>query len=276
MNKKENKYGKKNKALIEGSTQASAKFTETALFFLQKKMLLRPKRLPRNFVFSFDMPFKEINIPFDTHYNISLIRFCVESSEPKGIVLYFHGNRDNVIRYAKHVPDFTRHRYEVWMLDYPEYGKSTGMFTEEKVYKQAMILYNMALENATKENIIVYGKSLGSGIASWLASEKECRHLILETPYFSMTDLFSIHAPGFLAKKFYHFRFPNYEYLKKVSSPVTIFHGSHDKVIPYDNSVKLKDYLKPGDEFVTLKNASHNNVNTYAQYHKKLNEILML
>jgi uncharacterized protein len=276
MSKKEKKYIKNNKTLVEESTQTSPGFTEIALYFLQKKILLRPKRLPQNFAFRFDIPFKEINIPFETEYNINLVKFFVESNESKGIVLYFHGNRDNVIRYAKHVPDFTRHQYEVWIPDYPEYGKSTGMFTEENVYRQAMILYNMALENTTKENIIVYGKSLGSGIASWLASEKDCRHLILETPYFSMTDLFSIHAPGFLGKKFYHFRFPTNEYLKKVSSPVTIFHGSHDRVIPYDNSVKLKDYLKPGDEFVTIKNASHNNVNDYTLYHKKLNEILLL
>ncbi len=276
MSKKENKYIKNNKALAERSAQTSPGFTEIALYFLQKKILLRPKRLPQNFVFRFDIPFKEINIPFETQYNINLIKFFVGSNESKGIVLYFHGNRDNVIRYAKHVPDFTRHQYEVWIPDYPEYGKSTGMFTEENVYRQAMILYNMALENTRKENIIVYGKSLGSGIASWLASEKDCRHLILETPYFSMTDLFGIHAPGFLTKKFYHFRFPNNEYLKKVSSPVTIFHGSHDRVIPYNNSVKLKDYMKPGDEFVTIKNASHNNVNNYTLYHKKLNEILML
>ena len=243
------------------------------LLFLQKKILLRPKPLPKNYVFKFDNPFEEINIPFNEKYIFNFIKF-LPPSPSKGIVLYFHGNRDNITRYAKHVHNFTKHNYEVWINDYPGYGKSTGAFTEENVYQQAIIMYRMALKHAAKENLIIYGKSLGSGIASWLASENACRHLILETPYFSMTDLFYVHAPRFLAKKFIHFKFPNYQNIKKVTSPVTIFHGTHDKVIPYRTTVKLNDCLKPGDEFITLANGSHNNVHEYTLYHEKLNEIL--
>jgi uncharacterized protein len=247
---------------------------EGALYFFQKKIMLRPKILSRNYTFSFDFPFREINIPFGAKHNLNFIQFFPETSERKGIVLYFHGNRDNIMRYAKHVPSFTKYNYEVWINDYPEYGKSTGKFTEENVYKQALILYNIARERFNEENIILYGKSLGSGIASWLASEKECKHLILETPYFSMADLFNVHAPKFLAKRFIHFKFPNYKNIQKVTAPITIFHGTHDRVIPYGTTTRLQDYLKPKDEFVTLQNASHNNVNEYRQYYKILSDIL--
>lgn len=248
--------------------------TPGASYFFQKKIMLRPKTLPGNYVFSFDFPFREINISFETKYNLNLIQFFPENAKSKGVVLYFHGNRDNVIRYSKHAPVFTKHQYEVWMIDYPEYGKSTGKFTEENVYRQALILYNMASEKFNEKNIILYGKSLGSGIASWLAAQRYCSHLILETPYFSMKDLFHLYAPKFLASKFIHFKFPNNENIQKVTSPITIFHGTKDRVIPYATTAKLRDYLKPGDEFITLQNASHTNVNEYTQYYEKLNAIL--
>ncbi|HVZ96944.1 MAG TPA: alpha/beta fold hydrolase [Chitinophagaceae bacterium] len=257
-----------------GTFNKSSAAQKGAFYFLQKKIMLRPKALRRDFVFSFNFPFREINIPFGTKYNFNLIQFFPETSERKGIVLYFHGNRDNILRYAKHVPNFTKHKYEVWINDYPEYGKSTGKFTEENVYRQALILYDMALERYSRENIVFYGKSLGSGIATWLASERGCKHLILETPYYSMADLFHVHAPEFLAKRFIHFKFPNYENIQKVTAPITIFHGTHDRIIPYATTVRLQDYLKPGDEFITLQNASHNNVNEYTQYHEKLDSIL--
>ncbi len=273
MKEKKNIPGESNQhdpKISSGSSENS----EGALYFFQKKIMLRPKALSKDYTFSFDFPFREINIPFNTRFNLNFIQFLPETYERKGIVLYFHGNRDNIIRYAKHVPNFTKHHYEVWINDYPEYGKSTGKFTEENVYKQALMLYNMARERFDKENIILYGKSLGSGIASWLAAERECNRLILETPYFSMADLFNMHAPKFLAKKFIHFKFPNYENIQKVTAQITIFHGTHDRVIPYTTTIRLKDYLKPGDEFITLQNASHNNVNEYAQYHKILDGIL--
>ena len=80
-----------------------------------------------------------------------------------------------------------------------------------------------------------------------------------------MKNLFHLYAPKFLASKFIHF---------KVTSPITIFHGTKDRVIPYATTAKLRDYLKPGDEFITLQNASHTNVNEYTQYYEKLNAIL--
>ena len=105
--------------------------------------------------------------------------------------------------------------------------------------------------------------------------KKTAGDLFWKLPITALRIFSAIYAPVYLAKKFYQFKFPNNEYLKKVSSPVTIFHGSHDRVIPYNNSVKLKDYMKPGDEFVTIKNASHNNLNNYTLYHEKLNAILI-
>ncbi len=83
--------------------------------------------------------------------------------------------------------NFTSHGYEVWITDYPGYGKTTGKLTEENLYMQAKEVYKLANSKFGKDNIIVYGKSLGSGIASYLASKKPAgglswKHLITAFP----------------------------------------------------------------------------------------------
>ena len=124
-----------------------------------------------------------MNIPLNAKDNLNIVQFFTKDSMPKGVVLYFHGNRDNVNRYARYAANFTKHGYEIWMTDYPGYGKTTGKLTEEKLYIQAKEVYKLANSKFGKDSIIVYGKSLGSGIASYLASKKPAgglswKHLI--------------------------------------------------------------------------------------------------
>jgi alpha-beta hydrolase superfamily lysophospholipase len=246
------------------------------LYYLQEKLMFHPAPLSPDYQFKFDIPFKEINIPLNAKDNLSLVQFFPGDSIAKGVVLYFHGNRDNINRYAKYASNFTKHGYEVWMIDYPGYGKTTGKFTEENVYMQAKEMYKLANSRFGKDSIIVYGKSLGSGIASYLASKKICKRLILETPYYSIPDLFSHYAPVFPVNAMTHFKFPTGEYLKEVNIPVTIFHGNDDGVIPYSCAAKLKKVLKQSDEFITIDKGTHNDLNNFALFHEKLDSVLSL
>ncbi|MGH2646235.1 MAG: alpha/beta hydrolase, partial [Ginsengibacter sp.] len=154
------------------------------------------------------------------------------------------------------------------------YGKTTGDLTEENLYLQAREVYKLANAKYNKDSIIVYGKSLGSGIAAYIASKKQCRRLILETPYYSIPDLFSTYAPIYPTNIMSHFQLPTGEYLKEVTAPVTIFHGNSDWVISYSCAEKLKRVLKPGDEFITIDKGSHNNLNDFPLFHTKLDSVL--
>ncbi|MGH2565883.1 MAG: alpha/beta hydrolase, partial [Ginsengibacter sp.] len=136
-----------------------------ALYYLQEKLLFHPTPLPSDYQYKFDVPFKEVNISLNATDNLNLVRFFPKDAIPKGVVLYFHGNRGNINRYAKYTTNFTKHGYEVWITDYPGYGKTTGKFTEENVYMQAREIYKLANTKFNNGSIIVYGKSLGSGIA---------------------------------------------------------------------------------------------------------------
>jgi pimeloyl-ACP methyl ester carboxylesterase len=166
------------------------------LYFLQDKIMFRAEKLPADHKFSFPLPFKEINLAVTADKNLSVIQFTVPDSLCKGVVLYFHGNKKNIERYAPYASIFTRHNYEVWMMDYPGYGKSTGERTEEILYKDALTLYKMARGRFSKDSIILYGKSLGTGIASQLASVRNAKRLILETPYYDFPNMLPSIPPG--------------------------------------------------------------------------------
>ncbi len=248
----------------------------SALYLLQDKLILHPVIVDRDSTYAFNQLYKEKFIAIDETSEINLIQFTPADSSAKGVVLYFHGNRTNISRYAPFAKNFTSNGYEVWMIDYPGFGKSTGKFTEAIVYEAALQLYKLARTTYSPQQIVVYGKSLGTGIASQLASIRDCRHLILETPYYGLADLVKTLFWIYPVDQMMHYQFPTYTYLPKVTAPITIFHGTDDGVIPLRNAKKLKPLLKPTDHFIEIEKGSHNDLNDFKIMQDSLNSILQL
>lgn len=244
-----------------------------AIYYLQEKMIFRSEVLAVNHKFDFPLPFKEVNLAYNKETNINIIQFPTDSAA-KGVVLYFHGNWRNISWYAGHAPLFTKNNYEVWMIDYPGYGKSTGEMSEERLYEWALIFYKLARARYSSDSIILYGRSLGTCIASQLASVRDCKALVLEGAYYSMTSLAFSKAPVYPMSQIIRYELPTYKHLQEVIAPVTIFHGTNDKLIPFSQAEKLKPFLKKGDQFVPVENAGHNNLKDYEQYVTKLDSIL--
>src|SRR5262249_21726676 len=94
------------------------------IYFFQEKFIFHPEKLPWNFKFKYDRPFKELFFDVERGVRINGLHFSVESR--KGIVLYFHGNTRSIKGWAKYSRDFTRYGYDVVMVDYRGFGKSTG------------------------------------------------------------------------------------------------------------------------------------------------------
>ena len=250
-------------------------FIGFTVYYFQQRFLFHPEPLPANYVFQFNVPFKEVNIAINSRDTINMVQFLPpDSALKKGIVLYFHGNRDNINRYSKYADTFTDKGYEVWMPDYPGFGKSKGTITEKLVLKEATEVYKLARARFGADSIIVYGKSLGTGPASYIASTQKCKRLILETPYYSIPSLFASYAPIYPTDWLSRFKFPNGDYLRKVEEPITIFHGTSDKVVFYSNALKLKSVLKPGDIFITIDDGEHNNLTDYPRYIEVLDSVL--
>lgn len=245
------------------------------LYFLQETFLFHPVKLPTEYRFNFSIPFKEINVPVNNKKNLSIIQFTVPDSICKGVVLYFHGNKRNIERYATYATNFTKNNYEVWMMDYPGFGKTTGKLTEQILYDDAAILYQMARARFSKDSILFYGKSLGTGVATQLASAKDCKRLILETPYYSIEAMMKYHTLIYPVSLMAKYHFPNYKYFKKIEVPVTLFHGTKDELVPYSHSVKLAKE-NPGVQLVTIQRGKHNNLNDSPLFHQQLDSLLQL
>jgi pimeloyl-ACP methyl ester carboxylesterase len=245
-----------------------------ALFYMQDYILFKPEKLSRDHVFHFDIPFQEVNIPFNDKDTMNMVKFFPKDSIRKGLVLYFHGNKRNIERYAKFATSFTKHGYEVWIEDYPGFGKSTGTRTEKKVLDQALEVQKMALAKYGADSIILYGKSFGSGVAAYVASQTNSKRLILETPYYSIPDVFAAYTFIYPTQRMITYKIPTNEYLREIDYPVTIFHGTNDWVIPYRCASKLKKVLKPTDEFITIEKGTHNNLAAFDLYKRKLDSLL--
>ena len=247
-----------------------------ALFYLQDYILFKPETHTKDYVFKFNTPFRELSIPFNETDTMSMVQFFPTDSVRKGVVLYFHGNKQNIERYAKFAAAFTKNGYEVWMEDYPGYGKSTGVRTEQKILYQALQIHQMALAKYGADSIILYGKSFGTGVAAYVASQTNCKRLILETPYYSIPDVFAAYAFIYPTQRMIKYKIPTNEYLQNVNYPITIFHGTNDWVIPYRRASKLKNVLKSTDEFITIEGGTHHNLATFNVYKRKLDSLLNL
>jgi len=245
-----------------------------AFYYLQEKILFHPIALSQSSVFQFNQPFKEFTIDVDATAHFNIIAFTVPDSLKKGLVIYFHGNKENVNHYAKFAKNFTKNGYEVWMPDYPTFGKSTGDLSETILYEESLQVYKRARVDYANTNIIIYGKSLGTGIAAQLASSRDCKQLILETPYFSIASLINHYTWILPLNRLLKFKLPTNEWLSKVTAPITIFHGSNDGLIPLSNALKLQSSLKKTDEFVVIEKGTHHNLNEFPLMQLKLDSLL--
>jgi fermentation-respiration switch protein FrsA (DUF1100 family) len=245
------------------------------VYYLQDYFFFQSLAVNSAHRYNFSIPYREVNIPYTDQENLNIVQF--ETNKPfKGVVLYFHGNRKNIGWYAGFAPLFTAQGYEVWMPDYPGYGKSTGKITEEKLYDYSHQLYKLAAKKTTADSIIVFGKSMGSGLATYLASQVVCKRVILETPYYSLSSVAQHFFPIYPMETMTRVKIPSFEYLQQVSEPVSIFHGTGDMIVPYSNAQRLKPFLKTSDEFITIQGGSHNNLRSFPLFSQKIDSLLKL
>lgn len=245
-----------------------------ALYYLQDYMLFKPEKLPKDFQFHYDnQETKEYNLETRDGAVINGLRFFPKG-ESKGVVLYLKGNSKSIKGWGKFAVDFTRHGYNVLMVDYRGFGKSTGKRSQKAIKRDLQLVYNKIKEQTTEDRIILYGRSLGSGFATKLASMNNPRKLILDAPYYSLTKVTARYAPFMPLSLLIKYPLPTYKWLKYVLCPIHIIHGTQDKLIPYKSSVKLAQ-INPGlTKLHTVIGGGHKNLNNFESYHNMLDEIL--
>ena len=241
-------------------------------FFQERFIFLNGKKLPQNYVYDFPRPFKEVNLKTQDNQTINALHFKLEN--PKGIILFFHGNKGNLERWGAIVPYLLDYGYEVFVMDYRNYGKSTGNFNEERMYKDALLAYDHLTKKISENQIVVYGRSLGATFATEVGANRNPKHIILEAPFYNLeraTQFYFILSPSFLLK--YHFK--THEKIGNIKSPVTFFHGNKDRTTSHKQSKELFHLVNSiQKEFVTVDTGTHHNLKEYKIYQKKLRQIL--
>ena len=243
------------------------------LYYLQDFFLFKPEKLPEDFKFSYEnQVVEEYNISTRDGATINGLHFKVE--KPKGAVLYLKGNSKSIKGWGKFAVDFTRHNYDVIMVDYRGFGKSTGRINENAIKHDLQFIYNKIKERIDEKYIILYGRSLGSGFATKLASTNNPRMLILDAPYYSLVNVTKRYMPFMPLSVILKYPMPTYKWLKYVDCPVHIIHGTNDKLIPFNSSVKLSK-VKPNSTMLwPIIDGGHKNLNNFESYHKILSEII--
>ena len=244
---------------------------------IQEYFIFRPERLPEGYAFTFQRPYEEIFISSPKNGRLHGLWFKQDTREKaRGVILYFHGNSGSVRRWGHLHYFFNQMGYDYFTFDYRGFGKSKGPRTQELMCQDSIAVYDFIQQHYTTEEIVIFGRSLGSAFASWLAGRVEAKLVVLETPFASMRHLFRAYFP-FLPPLFYFkFLFPNYRWLKKVPMPVYIFQGDEDLVVPFKVAAVLKSSLKPGDEFFKISGGSHNNLLYFDKYVTEMKRILEL
>lgn len=242
------------------------------VYCFQEKLLFHPEKLPDDYKFQSTVKYAEWNIPGKSGNLINALFF--KSDSTKGVIIYFHGNAGSLHTWLTVADQFMFDHYDVVIMDYPGYGKSKGELSEVNLFKDAQSVYDTIAKMYAQSQIIVYGRSIGTGIAAQVGSVNNPGMIILESPYYNMKELahqWCPFLPGFILR--YPFRTD--EYIKEIKCPVVIFHGTADEVIPYSSGWKLKTFFKPGDIFITVKGGHHNDLNNFNDYREGLHRILV-
>lgn len=244
------------------------------LYAFQEKLLFLPEPLDKDYAYSFEYPFEELFLKTDSDGLINALHFRVKNADPKGVILYFHGNAGNLSRWGTVTEYFVEKQYEVLVIDYRTYGKSKGQLKESYFYSDAQHSYNYLKSFYDESEITLYGRSLGTGIASYLASTNMPKQLILESPYYNIADVAENRFPVFPVKSLLKYEFPNNEFLPQVQCPTTIFHGTEDHVVPYSSGKKLYELGLKNVDLIPIEGGGHNNLINFDQYHKGIDNIL--
>ena len=245
----------------------------TLVYFLQDYFVFKPEKLPPDFQFHYkNQQTEEYNVETRDGAIINGLRFKAES--PKGIVFYLKGNSKSIKGWGKYAVDFTRLGYDVLMVDYRGFGKSTGRRTQKAVKRDMQVIYNKLKEKVEEKYIILYGRSLGSGFAAKLASMNNPRMLILDAPYYSLSKVAKKFIPFMPLSLLLKFPMPTYKWMRYVNCPIHIIHGTDDRLIPYKTSVKLSKIKPASTTLHTVIGGGHKNLNTFDSYHRMLSDII--
>jgi pimeloyl-ACP methyl ester carboxylesterase len=242
------------------------------LYLFQDKFIFKPEKLRQDFAFKYDIPFKELFFDIEPGVRINGLHFYREN--PQGLIFYLHGNTRSIKGWAKYAIDFYRYDYDVVLVDYRGFGKSTGKRSEKELMADMQFVYEKLLSQYPETHLLVYGRSLGSGFASKLASENKPRYLILDAPFYNFTRVVERFLPFLPVKFLLMYKLRTDKWLRRVNCHTYIIHGTKDRLIPIKHSEKLQKLNPNKITLIRIHGGGHNNLPSFPEYHNFIRDIL--
>ncbi len=182
-------------------------------------------------------------------------------------ILYFHGNAGNLANRSERVRRFLARGWGVMFMSYRGYSGSSGQPSESANVADAKLAYDVLRKaGVAADDIIVYGESLGSGVAVQVAAEKQVGGLVLDAPYTSIVDVAEVSYPYLPVRPFMFDRYETMQFLPKVTAPLLVMHGEDDRVIPVEMGKAVYAAANAPKEIVTFPRAGHSDHHLHGSY----------
>ena len=233
------------------------------LYASQERLIFPATTLPSDYAFRFDQRFEEVKIPVPGGVLDALL---FRQVNPRGLVFYLHGNAGNLATWTTGLDFYRKINYDLFIVDYRGYGRSTGRVeSEAQLHADVRAAWDAVAPRYRDVPIVLFGRSLGTALATQLATQVEPALLVLVTPFTSMADAAARRypfAPEFLLK--YPLRTD--AVIGTVKSPVLLVAGTQDMLTPLADSVALKALVRTPVDLLVVDGAGHNNIHQFPSY----------
>lgn len=209
--------------------------------------------------------------------NTNIAAWYIPHPQANKTVLFFHGNGGNMSHRASSVSVFHKLKLNVLIIDYPGYGESDGIPTEQGLYQSAGAAWEFLISDKkfNNDNVIIFGRSLGGAVAVDLASRVKAGALILESTFTSADDMADIIFPLLSRFLYLRYSFDSQSKIKDVSSPLLVIHSPEDEMIPYVLGKKLFEQATSNKQFLQISGGhNHGFIKSMSSYQKTLNHFI--
>jgi len=227
------------------------------VFMLQPRLIYFPDTVIAVTPQAYGLVYEDVRIRTDD--GETLAAWLIQSPAPRGTVMLFHGNAGNISHRIEYAKMFHGLGYSTLLVDYRGYGASSGSPSEEGTYRDAEASWRWLIETrgVKPSDIVIFGESLGGGIATWLAAKHMPHALVLASTFTSATDLASQIYPFLPVRLISRYRYESLERVSKISVPVFVAHSPQDEIIPYAHGRRLFDAAREPKTFLEMR-GGHN------------------
>jgi len=174
------------------------------------------------------------------------------------LLIYYGGNAEDV--YWNIMEHYDKKGYAILLVNYRGYGLSGGKSSEKRIFADAELIHDDVTAKYNPEKVILYGRSLGSGVAAYLSSVRKVAGMILVSPYDSMVNMAREQFPIFPVGIMLKHRFDSVRYLENYKGPLCIIYGGRDNIIPNRRTEALIKNITGQKDVVLIKGAGHNDI----------------